>query len=105
MGQSVEVTLAITSKFEDTMTFSNMFVHFTGDSIVQKFKHNSSNGSNGSSNSDSDSIQSSSLVFEYNKPMMFTFNCYISESCLNSSVAQDSYLGIEKVTLLTAHHY
>ena len=91
MGQSVEVTLAITSKFEDTMTFSNMFVHFTGDSIVQKFNHNSN------SDSDSDSEQSSSLVFEYNKPMMFTFSCYISESCLNSSVAQDSYLGIEKV--------
>ena len=97
MGQSVEVTLAITSKFEDTMTFSNMFVHFTGDSIVQKFHHDNNNGN---SNSNTDRAQSASLVFEYNKPIIFKFNCYISESCLNSSVAQDSYLGIEKVLLI-----
>ena len=92
MGQSVEVTLAITSKFEDTMIFSNMFVHFTGDSIVQKFRHDSN-----SNNGNSDGSQSASLVFEYNKPTIFKFNCFISESCLNSSIAQDSYLGIEKV--------
>lgn len=92
MGQSVEVTLEITSKFEDTMTFTSMSAHFTGDSIVKKFSDDSS--SNG--NSDSECMQAS-LIFEYSKPLIFKFNCFISESCLNSSVAQDSYLGIEKV--------
>ena len=103
MGQSVEVTLAITSKFEGAMDFAKMIVHFTGDAVVQTFSHGSSNDKDRSGGNIDNSILAP-LVFEYNKPMIFKFNCVISESCLNSCVAQDSYMGIEKVILIEHYH-
>lgn len=100
MGQSVEVTLSITSKFEGTMNFAKMVVHFTGDAIVQTFLHSNSTNDDSSSSVNIDNSLLASLVFEYNKPTLFKFNCVISESCLNSFVTQDSFMGIEKVTLI-----
>jgi len=78
-----------------------MFVHFTGDGIIQKFSHNNDNINNSNNNDNNDNTngeQLASLIFEYNQTSIFTFDCLITESCLSSSSSSsESYLGVEKI--------